>query len=119
MVHMVVLLYLWHLVGVFGDTDAVKSKMEGESVTLNSDLTEMEDDDLILWRFEKTLIALINVLADSMTVYDDVTDGRFRDRLKLDNQTGSLTIMNTRTEHAGVYKLQTNSVIKSISLTGH
>ncbi|XDV24176.1 hypothetical protein PO909_028425, partial [Leuciscus waleckii] len=93
--------------------------MVGDSVTLNSDLTEMEDDDLILWRFENTLIVQINVLAGSMTVYEDVLDGRFRDRLKLDDQTGSLTITNTTTEHAGVYKLQTNSVSKSFSLTVH
>ncbi|XDV24097.1 hypothetical protein PO909_028362, partial [Leuciscus waleckii] len=123
MVHVVVLilLCLLHLVGVFAGTDAVKSVsvMEGDSVTLNTGVTEMMDDDLILWRFgnENTLIVKINVQDDSMTVYDDVLDGRFRDRLKLDDQTGSLTITNTRTEHAGVYQLQTNSVRKSFNLT--
>ncbi|CAM4660628.1 unnamed protein product [Leuciscus chuanchicus] len=93
--------------------------MEGDSVTLNSDLTEMMDEDLILWRFgnENTVIAEINVLDGRITVYDDVPDGRFRDRLKLDDQTGSLTITNTTTEHTGVYKLQMSSVIKSFSLT--
>uniref|UniRef100_A0A672PL20 Ig-like domain-containing protein n=1 Tax=Sinocyclocheilus grahami TaxID=75366 RepID=A0A672PL20_SINGR len=91
------------------------SVLEGDSVTLNSGFTEMMDDDLIRWRFgsENTLIAQINVMAGSITVYDD----RFRDRLKLDDQTGSLIITNTRTEHTGVYKLQTNSVSKSFSLT--
>uniref|UniRef100_A0A8C2FUY1 Ig-like domain-containing protein n=1 Tax=Cyprinus carpio TaxID=7962 RepID=A0A8C2FUY1_CYPCA len=96
------------------------SVMEGDSVTLNSGLTEMnEDDDLIQWRFEynKTFIAEIDVLADSMTVYDDALDGRFRDRLKLDDQTGSLTITDITTEHAGVYQIKSNSVIKNFSLT--
>ncbi len=93
--------------------------LEGDSVTLDSGLTEMMDDDLILWRFgaENTLIAEINVMADRMTVYDDVLDERFRDRLMLDHQTGSLIITNTRTEHTGLYKLQTNNVSKSFSLS--
>ncbi|KAK9967210.1 hypothetical protein ABG768_001618 [Culter alburnus] len=121
MVHVVVLfcLCLSKLFGVFG-VDELKSVsvMEGDSVTLNSDLTEYEDD-LILWRFgtNNTLIAEISVLEDSMTVYDDGPDGRFRDRLKLDHQTGSLTITNITTEHAGDYKLQTSSVRKSFNLT--
>ncbi|XP_039538737.1 uncharacterized protein LOC120486641 [Pimephales promelas] len=122
MVHeVVVLLYLWHLVGVFAGPDAVESVSvtEGDSVSLNSGLTEMMDEDVILWRFgdENTLIAHINVLADSMTVYDDDLDGRFRDRLKLDDQTGSLIITHTTTEHTGVYTLQINGVRKSFNLT--
>ncbi len=106
--------------GVFG-VDALESVsvLEGDSVALNSGFTEMMGDDLILWRFgsENTLIAQINVMDGSMTVYDDVLDERFRDRLKLDDQTGSLTITNTRTEHTGLYQLQTNSVSKNFSLT--
>ena len=89
---------------------------EGDSVSLNSDHTEMKDDDVIQWRFKNTLIAEINKRADSITVYDDVLDGRFRDRLKLDKQTGSLTITNTTTEHEGVYDLQINSEIKRFIL---
>ncbi len=106
--------------GVFG-VDAVESVsvLEGDSVSLNSGLTEMMDDDVILWRFgaENTLIAQINVMVGRITVYDNVLDGRFRDRLKLDHQTGSLIITNTRTEHTGLYKLQIHSVSKSFSLT--
>ncbi len=106
---------------MFADPVTVESVsvLEGDSVALNTGLTEMMDDDLILWRFgsENTVIAQINVMDFSMTVYNDVLDGRFRDRLKLDHQTGSLTITNTRTEHTGLYKLQTNSVRKSFSLS--
>ncbi|XP_050950455.1 uncharacterized protein LOC127153445 [Labeo rohita] len=111
-------LCLWHLVGVFGDEVKSVSVRKGESVTLNTDLTELMDDDLIQWKFlnENALIAEINVTADSMTVYDDVFDGRFRDRLKLDNQTGSLTITNIRNEHNGGYKLEINHMSKDFFL---
>ncbi len=81
--------------------------MEGDSVTLNTDVTEIHDEDDILWKFgaENSLIAQINRENQIFFTYDDVPDGRFRDRLKVDHQTGSLTIMNTRTEHTGLYKL--------------
>ncbi|KTF76136.1 hypothetical protein cypCar_00038778 [Cyprinus carpio] len=117
-----VVVYESVFMSVFGDMVTVESVsvLEGDSVTLDSDLTKMMDEDVILWRFgsENTLIAEIDVMADSsMTVYDDVLDERFRDRLKLDHQTGSLIITNTRTEHTGLYQLQSNSVIKSFTLT--
>uniref|UniRef100_A0A8C1FJE2 Ig-like domain-containing protein n=1 Tax=Cyprinus carpio carpio TaxID=630221 RepID=A0A8C1FJE2_CYPCA len=107
--------------GVFGDNVTVESVsvLEGDSVTLHSGVTEMMDDDLILWRFgyNKILIAKINVMASSITVYDDVLDGRFRDRLKVDHQTGSLIITDTRTEHTGLYQLQSNTLRKNFTLT--
>ncbi|XDV22803.1 hypothetical protein PO909_027616, partial [Leuciscus waleckii] len=82
--------------------------MEGDSVTLNTDVTEIHEDDDILWKFgaEDSLIAEISRADGVSSTYDDVSDGRFIDRLKLDHQTGSLTITNTRTEHAGVYQLE-------------
>ncbi|CAM4660812.1 unnamed protein product [Leuciscus chuanchicus] len=100
-------LYFCRLDGVFADTDAVKSVsvMEGDSVTLNSD-TELKDDDVIEWRFGTygPLIARINRELDEIFISDG-TDGRFRDRLKVDNQTGSLTIMNTRITDSGLYEV--------------
>ncbi|XP_051764211.1 SLAM family member 9-like isoform X2 [Ctenopharyngodon idella] len=84
------------------------SVKEGDSVTLNSDHTEVKDVDLIQWRFGdgNTIIAEINKRFDRITVYDDVLDGRFRDRLKLDNQTGSLTITNITMKYTGEYDLK-------------
>ncbi len=80
--------------------------MEGDSVTLHTDLTEIQQADDIMWTFaaEKSFIARIKKQQQIFSTFNG-TDGRFRDRLKLDKQTGSLTITNTRTEHAGLYKL--------------
>ncbi|KTF91431.1 hypothetical protein cypCar_00044824, partial [Cyprinus carpio] len=47
-------------------------------------------------------------------------DGRFRDKLLMDNQTGSLTIRNIRSEHTGLYELTVISgetSLKSFSVT--
>ncbi|KAG1946358.1 hypothetical protein F2P79_013824 [Pimephales promelas] len=84
--------------------------MEGESVTLHTDVTKIHEDDDILWKYgaENSLIVKISKDNRIFTTYDDVPDGRFRDRLKLDDQTGSLTITHTTTEHTGVYRLELN-----------
>ncbi|XP_067252789.1 CD48 antigen-like isoform X6 [Chanodichthys erythropterus] len=99
---------LWK--GVSGAEDAVKSVSvtEGDSVTLDAGLIETQRVDLILWTFgpESTRIAQINKIINKVSLYNDALDGRFRDRLKLDDQTGSLTITNIRAEHAGLYQLQ-------------
>ncbi|ROL55099.1 SLAM family member 5 [Anabarilius grahami] len=81
--------------------------MEGDSVTLYTDLTEIHEDDDITWTFgaENSLIAKIKKKKQTFNTSDG-PDGRFRDRLKLDDQTGSLTITNIRTEHAGDYQLE-------------
>ncbi|ROL50579.1 hypothetical protein DPX16_1122 [Anabarilius grahami] len=80
--------------------------MEGDSVTLNSDVIEIHKDDDILWKYGAENVLIAEIIGRISSIYDDVPDGRFRDRLKLDNQTGSLTITNTRTEHAGEYQLE-------------
>ncbi|XDV23658.1 hypothetical protein PO909_028144, partial [Leuciscus waleckii] len=84
--------------------------MEGDSVTLNTNVTEIHEDDDILWKFgaEKSFIFRMNKKKQIFSTNDDGRNGRFRDRLKLDDKTGSLTITNTRTEHTGVYQLQIN-----------
>ncbi|XP_055073024.2 uncharacterized protein [Misgurnus anguillicaudatus] len=92
--------------GVFGDEVKSVSVMEGDSVTLHTD-TKLQTDDLILWRFghENSLIARINVVAKDISIYDDVLDGRFRDRLQVNNQTGDLIITHTKTKDSGFYQM--------------
>ncbi|XP_042611982.1 uncharacterized protein LOC109113164 [Cyprinus carpio] len=86
--------------------------MEGESVTLKP-ARKIKKDDLIEWLFgdreQQTLIAEIKGKTGEILTRDDVADEIFRDILKLNKTTGSLTITNTRTEHSGVYKLQIRS----------
>ncbi|XP_056098485.1 uncharacterized protein LOC130077302 isoform X2 [Rhinichthys klamathensis goyatoka] len=94
--------------GVFGaGTDVVKSVsvMEGESVTLNTDVQVQKDDQMWMFGPQETRIAEIY---NQMIKY--FNSERFRDRLQMDNQTGSLTIRNIRSEHTGLYKL---TVIRS------
>ncbi|XP_016115826.1 natural killer cell receptor 2B4-like [Sinocyclocheilus grahami] len=91
---------------LFGDSDAVKSVSvtEGGSVSLESGVTEIQTRDLITWTFghPETLIALINKEDGTFSTSHGDAVG-FRDRLKLDHQTGSLTITNTRTTDSGLY----------------
>ncbi|XP_056615239.1 natural killer cell receptor 2B4-like isoform X1 [Triplophysa dalaica] len=93
--------------GVFGvNGDEVKSVsvMEGDSVTLHTHLTHIQRQDQILWMFGPRIAEIYKEIIDMF-------DSRktFGDRLKLNNQTGSLTITNIRTEHTGLYKLQIRS----------
>ncbi|KAI2650659.1 SLAM family member 9 [Labeo rohita] len=88
---------------VFGELVSV---MEGDSVTLNTDVTEIYEGDDILWKYgaETSIIAKIKKRRKSSP--HEIHDGRFRDRLKLDSKTGSLTITNITAEHAGLYQLE-------------
>ncbi|XP_016121429.1 natural killer cell receptor 2B4-like, partial [Sinocyclocheilus grahami] len=109
--------------GVFdAKTDEVKSVsvLEGESVTLHTDV-KVQRDDQIRWTFgpQNTRIAEI-IKRDQINFIFVSNDGRFRDKLLMDNQTGSLTIRNIRSEHTGLYELTVISgktSLKSFSVT--
>uniref|UniRef100_A0A8C1EAV7 Zgc:171490 n=1 Tax=Cyprinus carpio carpio TaxID=630221 RepID=A0A8C1EAV7_CYPCA len=84
-----------------------KTLKEGESVTLDPGDIKNKDD-VMVWYFNDSLIAEITG-DQSKICTDDECKERFRDRLKLDHQTGSLTITNTRTTDSGDYKLLISS----------
>ncbi|KAL0153150.1 hypothetical protein M9458_051546, partial [Cirrhinus mrigala] len=84
--------------------------MEGDSVTLQTGI-KTKQQERIEWYFNGFQIATIT--GDLHYICTDVQckdgDERFRDRLKLDHQTGSLTITNIRSTDSGLYQLQINS----------
>ncbi len=84
------------------------SMMEGHSITLNNNVTEIREHDNIVWKFgrENVLLTTTTIKKKKQISRYDGTDERFRDRLKLDDQTGSLTITNITTQHAGLYKVE-------------
>ncbi|XDV24148.1 hypothetical protein PO909_028401 [Leuciscus waleckii] len=100
------LLTCLRLQGVFAYTEEV-SVMEGDSVTLNTGV-QTNQQDLIRWYYNDILIALItgDLSYNCTDVQCDEDTERFRGRLKLDHQTGSLTIMNTRYTDSGEYTLE-------------
>ncbi|XDV23646.1 hypothetical protein PO909_028136, partial [Leuciscus waleckii] len=111
--------------GVSGVDRVSVSVMEGDSVTLHTGV-QTNLQEVIKWYFNDTRIAQIS--GDLSNICTDVqcNEGteRFRDRLKLDHQTGSLTITNIRNTHSGEYKLKIfrsirNSSENTFSVTGH
>jgi len=99
--------------------------MEGDSVTLNTGV-QTNQQEYIKWYFNNIRIAQIT--GDLSKACTDVqcNEGteRFRDRLKLDHQTGSLTITNITNTHSGEYTLMiissssNSKKIFSVSVTG-
>ncbi|XP_052446549.1 uncharacterized protein LOC127988074 [Carassius gibelio] len=92
------------LVYVSGDP-VEKSVKEGESVTLHSGVVR-QPNEVMRWYYKDIPIAEITGDQSNSICSDVQCKERFRDRLKLDHQTGSLTITNTRTTDSGEYKLE-------------
>ncbi|XP_057182408.1 natural killer cell receptor 2B4-like [Triplophysa rosa] len=78
--------------------------MEGDSVTLHTHLTHIQRDDHILWMFGPQETRIAQIYKKSIDMNDSIDT--FGDRLKLNRQTGSLSITNIRLRDSGLYKLQ-------------
>ncbi|XP_056109100.1 carcinoembryonic antigen-related cell adhesion molecule 1-like isoform X2 [Rhinichthys klamathensis goyatoka] len=102
--------------GVFGVGSDEVSVMEGDSVTLNTGVKTNQQED-IKWYFKDTRIAQINGDLNKTCTDVQCNEGteRFRGRLKLDHQTGSLTIRNINTIDFGLYELK---IISRSSISG-
>ncbi|XP_077081702.1 uncharacterized protein LOC143735430 [Siphateles boraxobius] len=121
---LLLLLFMYGVSGTDTDESEPVSVMEGDYVTLHTNLSEILNDDMVLWMFgpKKSFISQITRKGDLTPVYftDDV---RFSGRLQMDQKTGSLTIKNTRIKHSGQYKLtiareKTTTKIFNVTVNG-
>ncbi len=91
---------------MFGaETDEVKSVsvMEGDPVTLNTNITQIQRINKIVWRFGVKGPIIADIIKNEISLKND--SEIFKGRLHLD-QTGSLTINNSRTTDSGLYEVQ-------------
>jgi len=102
-----------------GAETKTKSVKSGESVTLDPGVIK-HPNDVMMWYYNDTRLAEITG-DQSKICTDEQCKERFRDRLKLDHQTGSLTITHTTNTHSGEYQLQISnirfSIMKNFSVT--
>ncbi|KAL0161686.1 hypothetical protein M9458_045411, partial [Cirrhinus mrigala] len=99
------------------DEMKMKSVKEGESVTLDPGVIKNTTDS-VTWHFNDIDITNITGGPGDMRTGDQCTHqfSEFRHRLKLDHQTGSLTITNARTTDAGLYHLEISISSRRITI---
>uniref|UniRef100_A0A8C9TGD8 Ig-like domain-containing protein n=1 Tax=Scleropages formosus TaxID=113540 RepID=A0A8C9TGD8_SCLFO len=91
-----------------GAQETTMRRRERDTVTLHTGVTDVQKDSQILWYSGSGIEDLIAQLINGATQTD--INERFRDRLELDTQTGSLTIRNLNTSDSGVYLFSMNVI---------
>ncbi len=88
---------------MFGATDHITmSVMEGDSVSLHTNLTEILNDDTLLWVFGPKGFVISQITRKSdLTSFFVTDDVGFRDKLQVDQKTGSLTIRKNQNQTLG------------------
>ncbi|XP_073717891.1 uncharacterized protein [Misgurnus anguillicaudatus] len=81
----------------------MESVLKGGSVTLHTDLTDIQSDDEIEWRFGPQEVTIAKSTKARINYFDE----RFRDRLTLNQKTGDLSIKDITNEQSGFYRLKT------------
>ncbi len=96
----------------------IKVVKEGESITLDSDVEKIPNITVELYH-NGSLITEITGDPNKTCTDDQCGDGdeRFKDRLKVNQSSGSLTITNTRTTDSGLYKLKITRYSSNISIS--
>lgn len=93
-----------------GETDPVEIRelMEGDSVILDTKcITKLQKDDEIVWKFGSVVIATVKA---NNPLLSDTDDARFKDKLQINDQTGDLSIRNTRTSLSGLYEVKITNI---------
>lgn len=88
------------------------SVAEGETVKLHTLIPSINENVDIIWKFAETTTSSHSIKFQAIAERTrenngtiSFSTGRFKDRLQLDDQTGSLTIRNFTAGDAGYYKL--------------
>ncbi|TRZ04160.1 hypothetical protein DNTS_027927, partial [Danionella cerebrum] len=105
------------MASVSGSETEQISVIEGHSVTLHTNLTEILNQDTIMWLFGPNQWVVSEIeRKDYFTSFFKSEEQLFRGKLQVDQKTGSISITNSRVEHSGVYELL-SAKEKSISKT--
>ncbi|XP_042167709.1 uncharacterized protein LOC112231748 [Oncorhynchus tshawytscha] len=98
-------LFIIDLLGAVNAEVNTLTGREGQSVTLHPGLTGLQADK-IFWFFGP-VIPNTSIVESQLIRGENITEfkGRFREKLQLDRETGSLTIRNLTLNNSGVYQL--------------